>query len=60
MSYDPVKDYLEQTGKTLDDLDAEELELLKRLSKHEVDALVSIDNKGSTQHGLRRVGATAY
>ena len=59
MSYDPVKDYLEQTGRSVEDLSDDELALLKQLNKHEVDALVSIDNKGST-HGLRRVGAQAY
>ena len=59
-TYDPVSDYLQQTGLSLDSLDEDEIELLKSLSRHEVDALVSIDNKGKQMMPVKRVGAAGY
>jgi hypothetical protein len=59
-TYDPVADYLQQTGLSIDSLDESEIELLKSLSRHEVDALVSIDNKGKQMQPIKRVGAAGY
>ena len=58
--YDPVSDFLTQTGLDEGDLSDSELALLKTLNKHEVDALVSIDNKGKHHSTLARVGSIAY
>ncbi len=45
--YDPVADYLQQRGPGWPHPDDDELRLLETLSKHEVDALISIDNKAA-------------
>ena len=60
MAYDPVADFVAQTGR---EPSKKELKLLEHLSKDEVDALVSIDNKSrvlKTTHAPARVGAQAY
>jgi hypothetical protein len=59
-TYDPVDDFLQQTGQSIEALDEGELALLQTLSRHEVDALVSIDNKGKTLHPVKRVGSSGY
>ena len=59
--YDPVADYLNQAGiESLDALSEAEIALLKTLSRHEVDALVSMDNKGKNVHPTMRVGSQGY
>ena len=59
MAYDPVADFIAQTGR---EPSKKELKLLQHLSKEEVDALVSIDNKSRVlkANAPARVGAQAY
>ena len=59
MAYDPVADFIAQTGR---EPSKKELKLLEHLSKEEVDALVSIDNKSRVlrANAPARVGAQAY
>jgi hypothetical protein len=59
MAYDPVADFIAQTGR---EPSKKELKLLQHLSKEEVDALVSIDNKARVLKANvpARVGAQAY
>ena len=59
MAYDPVADFIAQTGRKPS---KKELKLLEHLSKEEVDALVSIDNKSRVlrANAPARVGAQAY
>jgi hypothetical protein len=59
-TYDPVQDFLAQTGLDIKALDAGELALLQTLSRHEVDALVSIDNKGKQMQPIKRVGSSGF
>lgn len=61
--YDPVADYMRQRGPNAKRPRGEELRLLKTLSKLEVDALISIDNKGRNIHSLgtpMHIGASSY
>jgi hypothetical protein len=62
-AYDPVADYMRQRPNSKRPR-GEELRLLKTLSKLEVDALVSIDNKGRNIHGEgmvpMHIGANSY
>jgi hypothetical protein len=60
--YDPVADYMRQRPNSKRPR-GEELRLLKTLSKLEVDALVSIDNKSRNVHSLgtpMHIGASSY
>jgi hypothetical protein len=61
--YDPVADYMRQRPNSKRPR-GEELRLLKTLSKLEVDALVSIDNKGRNIHSVgmvpMHIGASSY
>jgi hypothetical protein len=59
--YNPVQDYMDQLGiDSLEGYSDAEIALLKTLSRHEVDALVSMDNKGKSVHPVMRVGSQGY
>lgn len=60
--YNPVADYLAQRGPGVTAPDPDELRLLETLSKQEVDALVSIDNKAKqmTQPIKAAPGAVSF
>ena len=65
LPYNPVADYIDQRGPRHPRPKGEELALLKTLSKREVDALVSMDNKSrqvfaQTVDQPWRIGAVSY
>jgi hypothetical protein len=45
MPYDPLADYIRQRGSKHPEPNAEEAALLRMMSREEVNALVSIDNR---------------